>query len=509
MAEKKSKRGLFIGLAIGAVALVGGMVGIIVGLNQTDPTNPKANLTYSKAFFVGNDGKYTLWNNEGKRLTEDEYSYKSDFIGGHAYAKKGDQVGVIDENGQATIEFGKFGSISQKGGLFLAQDGNTKTYYFLTGAGKELLHGEQIDVYYYNLSSAFAVAKLDGKLYLYNYAGKLLYETDVVDGAKDVKFDNSYDFGAFYYNDKNIIFDARNGEILATIDGPRYTFEEISTNREKVLLENYNESGKYKLIAGGKIYDLDETKYYSFTALNDLVGYDNFSEIALLNDDYKVARRVSTYLALKDYNNFATANDNGDVEIYQNGQVIKTFTDDADITSGILYEDLYGISNGGSYKFYHLDGSVAINHDYKEIKTLFDEHHHAVVSDEVNEYYLIDNNGNRIGEGTARQISVKGGGYEFRNIDSKYAIGNKSGERITDYKYNSTYYRSAAVDRNIWTGRNDVESYDVIDADKKKVILENVNVQSFYADYFTVKNSEGKTEYYTYDGVLFLTATKW
>ena len=45
MAEKKSKRGLFIGLAIGAVALVGGMVGIIVGLNQTDPTNPKANLT--------------------------------------------------------------------------------------------------------------------------------------------------------------------------------------------------------------------------------------------------------------------------------------------------------------------------------------------------------------------------------------------------------------------------------------------------------------------------------
>lgn len=144
MAEKKSKRGLFIGLAIGAVALVGGMVGIIVGLNQTDPTNPKANLTYSKAFFVSNDGKYTLWNNEGKRLTEDEYSYKSDFIGGHAYAKKGDQVGVIDENGQATIEFGKFSSISQKGGLFLAQDGNTKTYYFLTGAGKELLHGEQI-----------------------------------------------------------------------------------------------------------------------------------------------------------------------------------------------------------------------------------------------------------------------------------------------------------------------------------------------------------------------------
>ena len=40
-----------------------------------DSSDPKANLSYSKAFFIYDDGKYTLWNNEGKRLTEDDYDY--------------------------------------------------------------------------------------------------------------------------------------------------------------------------------------------------------------------------------------------------------------------------------------------------------------------------------------------------------------------------------------------------------------------------------------------------
>ena len=76
------------------------------------------------------------------------------------------------------------------------------------------------------------------------------------------------------------------------------------------------------------------------------------------------------------------------------------------------------------------------------------------------------------------------------------------------YKYNSLYYRSAAVDSNIWTGRTDTDKYDVIDVDNKKVILTDVNAQNFYTNYFTVKNSDKKTEYYTYDGELFFTSTK-
>ena len=157
--------------------------------------------------------------------------------------------------------------------------------------------------------------------------------------------------------------------------------------------------------------------------------------------------------------------------------------------------------------FYNLDGSVAINHEYRKIKTLFRKYHHAVVSDTENEYYLIDTRGNRVGDAVAKDISLYTGGYEFENSDGKYAIAGTNGLLVTDFKYTDTYYRSYAKPRNIWTGTTGEKSCDVIDVDNGgKVILADANVQSFYANYFTVKNAEDKTEYYTYTGMLFYTA---
>ena len=48
----------------------------------------------------------------------------------------------------------------------------------------------------------------------------------------------------------------------------------------------------------------------------------------------------------------------------------------------------------------------------------------------------------------------------------------------------------------------------MIDVDTGKVLLEHANTQTFYANYFTVKNDDNKLEYYTYEGKLFFTATK-
>ena len=158
-----------------------------------------------------------------------------------------------------------------------------------------------------------------------------------------------------------------------------------------MLLENSENSNSYKLIENGRVYDLDETKYYSFTTLNDVIGYDDYSEIALLDNDFKVARKVSSYVILKDYNNFAAETDDDKVEIYRNGEVIKTFEEDASSLSGVMYEDYYAISNNGKWKFYTLDGNEAFGgKEWDDIDTLFDRHHHAVVAEEEGKYYLID-----------------------------------------------------------------------------------------------------------------------
>ena len=73
-------------------------------------------------------------------------------------------------------------------------------------------------------------------------------------------------------------------------------------------------------------------------------------------------------------------------------------------------------------------------------------------------------------------------------------------------KYEDTYYRSAAVDGDIWTAKNGYSDHDVYNIETHTLLTEHANVQSFYAHYFTVRNSDKKTEYRTYTGKLFYTS---
>ena len=315
--------------------------------------------------------------------------------------------------------------------------------------------------------------------------------------------------GLIRYNDKNILNDARNSQILAEFDGSRYVFDSVSDSRQVIILKSYDNDEEYKLYKDGKTYDLNETKNYSTTELDDVIGHDDYSKLALLDKDYKAARRASTHLDLKDTDNYATENEDGNVEIYQNGEIIKDFGENSSIaSSGVLYDDFYGIETDGKFMFYKLDGSVGINHEYKDIFSLFDKFHHAIVADEEDAYYLIDTNGNRIGDDTYRRIALRDGGYEAKNSEGKYAILDKKGEKMTDNKYNDLYYRSKAKPRSIWTGQEGHDEYDVIDIENNKILLEKANVDDFYSNYFTVTNKDGKTDYYTYGGILFYTSEK-
>lgn len=508
--QKKSKMGWIIALiVVAALAIIGAVVAVLC-LNKTDPADPTAKLGYSKSFFIYDKGKYTLWNAEGKRVTEDEYSNQSNFVGGYAMVKKDDKYAIIREDGSVAVDFGKYGNITNKSGLYLAQDGNTKEDSLITGSGKELAKGNNLKVYTPNAFSGFAAVEVDGKMKVFNYTGELVKEFDVAKNADEPILSGLNDFGLVNYDEQNIVLDARTGKLLAEFDGPRHTFENVSDSRKLILIENYKDDDKYKLVTvDGKIYNLEETKNYGMSALDTVVGYDNYSEVAILDENYKVAKKVSTYVALKDVNNYATEDDDGDAVIYYNGEIAKNFGDDSTLAaSGVMYDDLYAIGVDGKYKFYNLDGSVAIDHEFEDIYTLFDEFHHAIVSDKDGEYYLIDTKGNKIGDEVYKTILIRKGGYELKNEDGKWAIANQNGEPVTEAKYDSVYYRNNAEPHNIWTGRTGYDEFDVIDVENGKVLLEGVDVDGFYTNYFTVKKDSGDTKYYTYDGTLFYTAEK-
>ena len=510
--KKKSKKGLIFGIIFGLIAIVAVVLLVIFIPKGGDADDPSKALSYSTAFAIQDDGKYTLWNKDGNKVSEEEYDYISSFIAGYAYARKDNQVGIVRDNGSVSVEFGRYGELTQRGGLYLAKDGNTKKSFVLTGDGRQILEGDNISLRTSYSSSAYALAETPEKIYAFGPDGKTLAEMEVEEDANSARLDSSNDFGAVYYNGRNVVFDVRSGNVIADFEGDRYSIDEVSDDRSIVLIKNTEESKSYKLLVNGSTHELTDAKYYSITTLNHVIGYDNYSELQLLDNEYKVLKKVSTYLALKDSYNYAAEASGGKAEIYRNGEVIKTFEDDADVVSGVMYENYYAIRNDGKYKFYNLDGSEAFGgKEYESINSLFDRHHHASVAEEERKNYLIDASGNRIGDGetTYRSIAVSRGGYEVANSDGDYSILDKNGKPLEDAKwYSSIGYRTNPVGHNIWTGKNDYSDFDVIDVDNHKVLLSHVNIQSFYANYFTVKNSDGKLEYYTYEGKLFYTATK-
>ena len=508
--DKKSTKqtGKLIGIAVAAITVIGaGVFACLHFFGQKAPNDPTASPTYSKSFFISDGGKYTLWNDEGKRVTEETYTNKSDFIGGYALVRSDDKYSIIKEDGKPAVEYGKYGEIVAKGGLYRAKDGNTNRYYLITGTGKVLAEADKMELTASVTSAGFAVAEFDNTVAAFYYDGTPIVKLNKVDGG-EVKMSALKDYGIVYYDAHNYVFDTRSKKTVAVVDDLFFKLSEVSEKRDQILLKDDENDKNYKLLSGGKIYDLNEMKYYSFTTLDYLIGYDSFSEIALLDENFKAATKVSSSVAPKDYKNYATEDENGNIIIVKNGETIKTFDKDADVASGVLYDDYYVIENDGKFGIYDLNGNQKFG-DFKDIYSLFDRYHHiAVAKDEEDKYGLMDVNGNFLtGTDTYYRILTSKGGYTFVNSDKKRALADTSGHIATEFKYSDASYRGgSALDRNIWTAKVDTDKYDVINLDTKQILASDVNVYSISDNYFSVKNADKKIEYYTYSGVKFYTS---
>ncbi|MBR3233076.1 hypothetical protein IKF74_02245 [Candidatus Saccharibacteria bacterium] len=506
--KPKSRKGLP-WIILGAVLTVVVVAAFLILKPKAAPDDPKNSPTYSSAFFIYTNDKYTLWNKDGVRLTNDEYDEKSNFIGGYAYVKKGNEYALVREDGRLTVPFGQISRVVKSyAGLFLVED-NAGARRLWMGDGKELLAGSDLEIDAPSYSSTFLEAKMGGNYYIYNYAGRLVTQFAVVDDA-ELKFSTAKDFVLAFYNKTNLLFDARSGQQLAIFEGDRYEIDDVSENRGLVLLEksDNDEGGDYKLYVSGKdFYDLNEIKYYGIVINSDMVvGYDDsYEEVALLDGNYKIARKVAADVALKDINNYAMLNEDGKVEIYVNGNLSKTIDGSSDLASGVVYDaGLYAIEANEKYGFYRLDGSFAFG-EYKDIYSLFDKFGHASVSEDGDNYYMIDASGKRLNDLTYQRISTYDHSYYVRNSDGKRALIAEDGQPVTGFDYTDGSNRSAAVDHEIWTMKRDANKYDVVDVTAKKVLLGEVNPSEFYANYFIIKNGDDKKEYYTYSGLKFYT----
>ena len=509
--EHKVHRGWLFGI-IGALLLAGIVTLGCVLFKPIKPDGPSLKPTYTHAFFIYDDGKYTLWDAKGQRLSPDEYNDKSSFVGGYAYVKKGNEYALINDKGQLTVEFGRISEMKDYGaGLYLVKD-NSSNELLMTGNGTVLIAGQDMTLSTSSTTGSFAVVKYNGAYYIYNYTGKLMAQYAMKDDADESpKLSSDSDFGLFHYDNFNLLFDNRTGAQIAAFEGDRYSFDSVSDDRTVILLEEYDDGKDYVLIRNGNLDVLDGLAGYGMiNYTNAIVGWDEDYNIHLLdqNDHYKDVKTVASDLALKDNDNYATVNDNGEVVVVYRGQEVKNFGNEASMRSGVLaFADYYAIQSEGKYRFYRLDGSVAFG-EYEDIYSVFGQHGHAMVSDDGEAYYFIDVNGKRISEATFAKAYAYDDSYVAYNADSKRAIFDANAVQLTGFDYSEASQRSVAVDYEIWSLKKEAGKYDVLDAKGHKMILTDVNVQDFYANYFTVKNDDGNIDYYTYDGAKFLTIEK-
>lgn len=508
VAEKTGKSGSkkgWLWITLGAVLTAIVVVGLVLLKPKPAPDDPKNSPSYSASFFIYANGSYSLWNKDGARLTEDDYDDKSDFVGGYAYVKKGNEYAIIDASGRQTVPFGQISRVIRScAGLFLIEDNNGGRH-LITGANRELLAGEDLQINAPGTKSTFLIAEKNGRYYVFNFAGRL-----VIDFAKandeEVTSDTENDFALVYYNETNLLFDTRSGESMAMFNGVRFQIEDVSEDRTAVLLSDYDDGNSYKLVKNGSLYELNEIKYYGMVRGTDiLIGFDDsYETIALLDNNYKISRKVPANLALKDANNFAVLNDDGKIEVYQGGNLAKTIEgEDIDLESSVVYDaNLYAFKVNGKYGFYRLDGSFAFG-EYEKVYSLFDKNNHTSVTEDGENYYMIDANGKRVSDVSYKKFYAYDHSYLVVDANNKRAILNEAGQQVTGFDYTEAYNRSVAVDHEIWSLRKEANKYDVFDALTGKMILTDVNPYDFYANYFTVKNEDDKKEFYTYEGVKF------
>jgi hypothetical protein len=164
---------------------------------------------------------------------------------------------------------------------------------------------------------------------------------------------------------------------------------------------------------------------------------------------------------------------------------------------------LYAIKESENYGFYHLDGSFAFG-EYATVETLFDDRHHAIVSDDGVEYYLINSKGEQVGDLKYKKVYSHDEGYLVVSDDDNRTVLTSDGVQVADANYSEATNHTIAVDHDIWALKLSKHKYDVVDTTSKQpVILSDVYIDNFYVNYFTVHNENDGYDYYTYDGYKF------
>lgn len=497
-----------------AAAVIG--VGAFLLLRKDLEKNDGIDITDSTSFFIQDKNeKYALFNEEGKQLTDFIFSYTGNFINGTTIVKKNDAYGIINENGKMTVDFGKYKYISSDGGMYYVRR-EDKQEFLINGSGKVLYElNDNTFLHTYVAQDKYLMLEdTENKFYkIINYKGETVFSLNEVSNIKthpDLSLAGEY-FSIFYNNKIHIIKFSTKKEVMSFDSNTCNIVKFVVDNGKIIAMESCDDSiiseSNYKIIKDGKVIDLKDKCDNLTYSNNNFICSKQLKE-HLLDKNFNVG--IETYLkAYVDNDTYAaTAENYNSVNFYNNGKVIKNVECRKLSETGYMENGLYVLTTHNYescsnvepylYEYYKANGEKAFEKSFKYAYD-FNENGTAIVSEDKENYYLIDSNGKKVSQEytkISRNIYTNGN-YFIVTKNDKEGLIDLNGNVIVECEY-----EKIELEEKNAIFKTAESKYIVYNLNTKKEIMTTDTKPVLWDHYIVISKDENK-QYYTYKGKLF------
>ncbi len=497
------------------IVLISIILGVRLLSNPSKKTKGTNDIASSDAFFIRDkNNNYALFNEAGKQLTDFNFKNANDLVNNTALVvNTNDEYGIINSKGKMVVDFTKYSRINQAGGLYEATGKDNKKFVIDSKGNviTELAAEEGVT----SSDTLYSIINHENNYEFFNYSGKKILTVKKDENSlSPVSAVFEKTLISIFYNNKNYYLNVQTGKEMGSYTSEnRYCIVSVDLNKDLVLLGkcgNYNqyiENIDYKLLSNNKVVDLKEDcdtiriKDNSFVCQKDYKDY-------LLDENYKKSTAIAN-ISYVDSSSYAQDN-NAKVEFFQNSKKVNEVTcHRLDSQKGymresmLLLETTYGDGCNQEVnlkEYYTISGKKAFEKSFK-LAQPFDENKLAIVSDDGEEYYLINTSGEAVSN-KYDKITYDDGYYQVEK-NSKYGFIDKNGKELIPCEYVSVLPNSVNGVSYVVLKTQD-EKLKIFNLDQNKEVLTTTeNYASVGYQYISVDDFEGHSWYYTLEGKLF------
>lgn len=468
--------------------------------------------TETDSFFIYNDGKYALFNEDGKQLSEFVFDDVGDFHGGVAVVRHTDgRDGVIKENGKYLIDLSEE-SIYDYYGLINVVNYDVENFgeKLLNYKGKAVVEAFEVDVDSFASGALFIVTSYDPKLnktyHILNYAGKDMGTLADADEYSHYSYDGEY--VTLISEDKTVLYNIEKAKKILETDGNYCvtdgTDKAVILNSCSISWSSSDTEETYKVVLNNKVaYTVDSSEYsLSLTEDGKVLRREQYGTYYTLLDDKGNVKQENIIGFLNGKNYIVEEDDR--LMFYKNNERknivdCASYYQNADENTYIIKVDRYAdgckddINN--QYTYYNAAGENLSDPYYSA--TGFNKDGRAIVGTENLEKYLINDKYEIV---SSKHYSIKSAGYLYIVWDEDYnqALMDRDGNLLEKVVLSYDTYGDPEKDDSFVAVSPKEDTYVIYNSKTgKKITTVEGEYLDLYKHYFVV-DRDGKDYYYSY-----------